>query len=294
MMDAMRNERTIMSALTDTHPLANGNHIPQVGFGTWLLKEGEECYGAVREAIAAGYRHVDTARAYRNEASVGRAVRDSGVPREELYVTSKLPAEAKSYEAAVENFETTMREIGLDYLDLYLVHAPWPWDEIGKDCREENKIIWKAMEEFLASGRVKAIGVSNFGRDDLDSLLPACTTQPMVDQIRWFVGLDVADTVAACAEHGIVVEAYSPFAHGMIVNHPELSDIADHYGVSAPQLCIRYLLDKGAVVLPKATSPDHIRQNAQLDFAISAADLAALDALRDTENHPGAKAASWS
>lgn len=283
-----------MSALTDTSVLTNGDQIPVVGFGTWLLKEGDECYDAVREALAAGYRHIDTARAYDNEASVGRAVRDSGVPREEIYVTSKLPAEAKSYEAAIENFETTMREIGLDYLDLYLVHAPWPWDEIGKDCREENKVIWKAMEEFLASGRVRAIGVSNFERADLDSLLPACTTKPMVDQIRWFVGLDVADTVAACAEHDIVVEAYSPFAHGLIVNHPELEDIASHYGVSAPQLCIRYLLAKGAVVLPKATSADHIRQNAELDFEISDADLATLDSLRDADKHPEAMPFRWS
>lgn len=283
-----------MSALTDTLPIANGKEIPVVGFGTWLLKEGDECYHAVREALTAGYRHIDTARAYYNEASVGRAVRDSGIPRDEIYVTSKLPAEAKSYEAAIENFETTMSEIGLDYLDLYLVHAPWPWDEIGKDCREENKVIWKAMEEFLASGRVRAIGVSNFDRADLDSLLPACTTKPMVDQIRWFVGLDVADTVAACAERGIVVEAYSPFAHGLIVNHPELEDIASHYGVSAPQLCIRYLLAKGAVVLPKATSAEHIRQNAQLDFEISDADLATLDGLRDADKHADAMPFRWS
>lgn len=283
-----------MSALTDTSVLANGDRIPKVGFGTWLLRDGDECYDAVREALAAGYRHIDTARAYRNEASVGRAVRDSGVPREELYITSKLPAEAKSYDKAVTEFETTMRQIGLDYLDLYLVHAPWPWNERGADYREENRAIWKAMEEFLASGRVRAIGVSNFDRSDLDSLLPACSTQPMVNQIRWFVGLDVADTVAACTEHGIVVEAYSPFAHGMIVNHPEIADIAARYGVSAPQLCLRYLLDKGAVVLPKATSPAHIRQNAQLDFAVSEADLAALDALRDTEHHRDAKAARWS
>lgn len=283
-----------MSALTDTLTLTNGDEIPVVGFGTWLLKEGDECYHAVREALAAGYRHIDTARAYYNEASVGRAVRDSGIPREEIYVTSKLPAEAKSYEAAIENFETTMREIGLDYLDLYLVHAPWPWDEIGKDCREENKVIWKAMEEFLASGRVRAIGVSNFGRADLDSLLPACATKPMVNQFKWHIGVDVADTVAACAEHDIVVEAYSPFAHGLIVNHPELEDIASRYGVSAPQLCIRYLLDKGAVVPPKATSAEHIRQNAQLDFEISDADLATLDSLRDVDKHPEAMSFRWS
>lgn len=283
-----------MSALTDTFTLANGTAIPKVGFGTWLLKEGAECYNAVSDALRLGYRHIDTARAYYNEASVGRAIRDSGIPRDEIYVTSKLPAEAKSYEAALEQFETTMSEIGLDHIDLYLVHAPWPWDEMGKDCREENKEIWKAMEEFLASGRVKAIGVSNFSRADLESLIPATTVKPMVNQIRMFVGLDVADTLAVCAEQGILVEAYSPFAHGLIVNHPELAEIAARYGVSAPQLCIRYLLDKDVVVLPKATSTAHIQQNAELDFEISAADTAVLDAMRDTDKHKDAPEFRWS
>ena len=127
-----------MSVLIETYALSNGNQIPKIGFGTWLLKEGEECYNAVADALRLGYRHIDTARAYENEASVGRAVRDSGIPREEIYLTSKLPAEAKAYDKALEEFETTMSEIGLDYLDLYLIHAPWPWDEVGKDCREET------------------------------------------------------------------------------------------------------------------------------------------------------------
>jgi diketogulonate reductase-like aldo/keto reductase len=205
-----------------------------------------------------------------------------------------LPAEAKAYDKTLEEFETTMSEIGLDYLDLYLIHAPWPWDEVGKDCREENRQIWKAMEEFLASGRVKAIGVSNFGPEDLDSLLPACQTKPMVNQIRWFIGLAPSDTVQTCAEHDIVVEAYSPFAHGLIVNHPEIADIAARYGVSAPQLCIRYLLQKGAVVLPKATKTAHIKQNAELDFEISAADMGDLDAMRDTDKHQDAMEFRWS
>jgi diketogulonate reductase-like aldo/keto reductase len=283
-----------MSALTDTFTLANETNIPKVGFGTWLLKEGDECYGAVADALRLGYRHIDTARAYDNEASVGRAIRDSGLSRDEVYVTSKLPAEAKTYEEALEQFEITMREIGLDHLDLYLVHAPWPWDEMGKDCREENKAIWKAMEEFLASGRVKAIGVSNFSPADLESLIPATTVKPMVNQIRWFVGLDTSDTVAACAEHGILIEAYSPFAHGLIVNHPELATIAATYGVSAPQLCIRYLLGKDVVVLPKATSEAHIRQNSELDFEISAADMAVLDAMKDTDKHKDAAEFRWS
>lgn len=283
-----------MSALTDTFTLSSGMAIPKIGFGTWLLREGDQCYNAVSDALRLGYRHIDTARAYHNEASVGRAIRDSGIPRDEIYVTSKLPAEAKTYEEALKQFEITMREIGLDHLDLYLVHAPWPWDEMGKDCREENKAIWKAMEEFLASGRVKAIGVSNFAPADLESLIPATTVTPMVNQIRMFVGLDVSDTVAACAEHGVLVEAYSPFAHGLIVNHPELEEIAAHYGVSAPQLCIRYLLHKDVVVLPKATSEAHIRQNAELDFEISAADLAVLDAMKDTDKHRDAAEFRWS
>jgi diketogulonate reductase-like aldo/keto reductase len=276
-----------MYDLATTETLRNGDRIPRIGFGTWLLDDGDECYNAVADDLRLGYRTL-TPLAYGNEASVGRAVRDSGIPREQIFVTSKLPAEAKQYEKAVEEFETTMSEIGLDYLDLYLVHAPWPWDEIGKDCRAENREIWKAMEEFLAGGRVRAIGVSNFDTDDLESMLPACTTEPMVNQIRWFVGLDPSATVQMWAAHGIVVEAYSPFAHGLIVNHPEISDIAARYQVSAPQLCVRYLLHKGAVVLPKATSTAHIEQNAQLDFEISAADLATLDAMRNTDKQPDA------
>jgi diketogulonate reductase-like aldo/keto reductase len=283
-----------MSALTETVPLTSGTKIPVIGFGTWLLKDGDECYDAVAAALRAGYRHIDTARAYHNEESVGRAVRDSGIPRDEIYVTSKVPAEAKSYEDAVTQFGITMDQLGLDYLDLLLIHAPWPWDQIGKDCREENKQVWRAMEEFVADGRVKAIGVSNFTRPDLESLLPACTIVPAVDQIQWYIGLDVEDTVAACSEHGIVVEAYSPFAHGRIVNHPDIVDMGQRYGVTAPQLSIRYLIQKGAVPLPKATSAAHIESNAQVDFEISAADMAVLDAMRGTESHPDAAAFRWS
>jgi diketogulonate reductase-like aldo/keto reductase len=283
-----------MSALTEAYALNNGNQIPKIGFGTWLLNEGDECYNAVADALQLGYRHIDTARAYHNEASVGRAVRDSGIRRDEIYVTSKLPAEAKNYHKALSEFETTMSEIGIDYLDLYLIHAPWPWNERGKDCREENRQIWKAMEEFLASGRVKAIGVSNFEPEDLASLLPACETKPMVNQIRWFIGLDPSETVQKCAEHDIVVEAYSPFAHGLIVNHPEIAEIATRYDVSAPQLCIRYLLQKGAVVLPKATSTEHIKQNADLDFEIAESDMRVLDAMRETEQHEDAMKFRWS
>lgn len=211
-------------------------------------------------------------------------------------VTSKLRAEAKSYEMALTEFELTMERIGLDYLDLYLVHCPWrSWDpkDMADHLPAENREIWKAMEEFLASGRVKAIGVSNYSRGDFENLLPICEVKPMANQIQWFIGKDVADTVAICREHDMVVEAYSPFAHGLIVNHPEIAEIAEKYGASAPQLCIRYLLQHGAVVLPKATSPAHIRANAETDFVISDADMELLDAMRDTDTHPDAPAVRW-
>ena len=283
-----------MSVLTESYALSNGNAIPKIGFGTWLLSEGDECYNAVADALRLGYRHIDTARAYDNEASVGRAVRDSGFSREEILRHVEAAGRGEGVRQGTSGVRDHDGEIGLDYLDLYLIHAPWPWNEAGKDCREENRQIWKAMEEFLARGRVKAIGVSNFDSADLDSLLPACETKPMVNQIRWFIGLDPSDTVAKCAEHDIVVEAYSPFAHGLIVNHPEIGDIAARYGVSAPQLCIRYLLQHGAVVLPKATKTPHIEQNAELDFEISAADMGTLDAMRNTDKHEDAMEFRWS
>jgi diketogulonate reductase-like aldo/keto reductase len=283
-----------MSVLTDTLRLSNGDRIPRVGFGTWLLQEGDECQDAVADALRLGYRHIDTARAYGNEASVGRAVRDSGIPREQLFITSKLPAEAKDYDTAIDEFATTMDEIGLEHLDLYLIHAPWPWAERGRDCRAENRQVWKAMEKFLADGRVNAIGVSNFDSGDLESLLPACDIKPMVDQIRWFIGLDPSGTVRTCAANDIVVEASSPFAHGLIVNHPRIGEIAARYRVSAPQLCIRYLLQKGAVVLPKATRTAHIEQNAELGFTIEPADMDTPDAMRDTEHHRDAREVRWS
>lgn len=283
-----------MSMLQETFTLANGNAIPRIGFGTWLLAEGDECVNACRTALEIGYRHIDTALAYHNEASVGQAVRESGIPREDIFVTSKLPAEAKTEEQARADFDTTMREIGLDHLDLYLVHAPWPWEEMGADYSSQNREIWKLMEEFLASGKVRAIGVCNFSPTDLDNLATVATTLPMVNQIRYFIGAPQDETVAWCDAHDVVVEAFSPFAHGLIVNHPEIMAIAETYGVSAPQLSIRYLLQKNALPLPKATNPEHIRQNAEVDFVISAADMAVLDAMRDTEKHPDAMEFRWS
>jgi diketogulonate reductase-like aldo/keto reductase len=271
-----------MPALTDTFTLANGVKIPKIGFGTWQIPDGADAYDAVTTALQAGYRHVDTARAYGNEASVGRAVRDSGIPRDQIFVTTKLPAEIKDYDRAVASFEATDQALGLGPADLYLIHAPWPWDEIGKDCRAGNIEVWRAMEELYAAGRVRSIGVSNFTGDDIDSLLSQSSVTPQVNQIRYFIGHTQDDVIEYCGRHQILVEGYSPLATGAILDNPEVGAIAQKYGTSVAQLCIRYLLEHDVLPLPKSTTPSRIVANAQVDFSISAEDLAYLDALVDT------------
>jgi diketogulonate reductase-like aldo/keto reductase len=270
-----------MPALTDTFTLANGVEIPKIGFGTWQIPEGGEAYDAVAAALRAGYRHIDTARAYGNEASVGRAVRNSGIPRDQIFVTTKLPAEIKDYDRAVASFETTERALDLGPADLYLIHAPWPWSQVGKDCRAGNIAVWRAMEEFYAAGRVRSIGVSNFTADDIESLRSGSTVTPVANQIRYFVGHTQPDVTAYCREHQILVEGYSPLATGAILDNPEVAEIAQRYGKSVAQLCIRYLLEHDVLPLPKSTTPSRIVENADVDFAISADDLTYLDGLVD-------------
>lgn len=272
-----------MPALTDTFTLSNGVTIPRIGFGTWQIEDGPDAYGAVTEALRAGYRHIDTARGYGNEASVGRALRDSGLSRDEVFITTKLPAEVKDYEGAKASFETTMSELGLDHVDLYLIHAPWPWSDMHSDHREGNIAAWKAMEEIHASGRARAIGVSNFDVADLESLIAATDVVPHANQIRWFVGNTQDETTAFCKANGILVEGYSPLATGGLLDNSDIEEIAGKYGVSVAQLCIRYLLEKDVLPLPKSTTPSRIAENAQVDFTISSEDLAHLDDLVDTE-----------
>ncbi|QHC65479.1 aldo/keto reductase [Rathayibacter sp. VKM Ac-2759] len=273
-----------MPALTDTFTLSNGVEIPRIGFGTWQIEDGPDAYDAVTTALATGYRHLDTARGYGNEASVARALRDSGVPRDEVFITTKLPAEVKDYEGAKASFETTMAALELDYVDLYLIHAPWPWSDMGSDHRDGNIAAWKAMEEIYEAGRSRAIGVSNFAVADLESLTAATDVVPHANQIRWFVGNTQDETTAYCRERGILVEGYSPLATGGLLENSDIAGIAAGYGKSVAQLCIRYLLEKDVLPLPKSTTPSRIAENADVDFTISPDDLAVLDALVDTES----------
>ena len=272
-----------MSILKDSMTLAGGVRIPRLGFGTWQIPDGEVCYDAVSRALEAGYRHIDTARAYGNEKSVGRAIRNAGLAPGEVFITSKLPAEEKSYDAAWRCFEATMEDLEVETLDLYLIHAPWPWSEKGADYTKENIEIRHAMEEIQQSGRCRAVGVSNFSVSDLKAILEAGTIKPAANQIRYFIGHTQEALTRFCMDEGILVEGYSPLATGRILGNPEVAAIADKYGVTLPQACIRYVLQKNVLPLPKAVHPAYIRQNAAVDFTLSDADMAYLDALTDTE-----------
>lgn len=273
-----------MPALTEKFTLSNGVAVPKIGFGTWQIPEGPVAYDAVAAALDAGYRHIDTARAYGNESSVGRAIRDSGIPREEIFLTTKLPAEVKTGVEAATSFDTTISALGLDYVDLYLIHAPWPWAEAGKDCREGNIEVWRQFERILADGRTRSIGVSNFDSADLASLIDATDVIPQVNQIRYFIGHIQNDTVEFCHEREVLIEGYSPLATGGILDNGDLQKVAAKYGKSVAQICIRYLLEKNILPLPKTTTPERMAENADVDFTITPDDLKELDTLVDTES----------
>jgi diketogulonate reductase-like aldo/keto reductase len=271
-----------MPALIDTFTLSNGVHIPKIGFGTWQIPSGDAAYEATTTALRLGYRHIDTALAYGNEASVGQAVRDSGVPRDEVFITTKLPAEVKTAAGAREAFETSTANLDLGTIDLYLIHAPWPWSAIGSDHRDDNVEVWKVFEELYDAGRTRSIGVSNFAVADLEDLLGRTDVVPHANQIRWFVGNTQNETTAFDREHDILTEGYSPLATGGLLENAEIRDIAAKYDKTVAQVAIRFLLERNVLPLPKSTTPARIAENADVDFVLSAEDVATLDDLRDT------------
>ncbi len=270
-----------MKTLIDTYLLSNGVALPKIGFGTWQVDSGQICYDAVTEALRVGYRHIDTAAAYRNEKSVAMAIRDSKIPRESIFVTSKLQSHIKTYEGTLEAFEKTMNELGFDYLDLYLIHAPWPWNEMGKDCKEGNVQAYKAMEKLYKEGRVRAIGVSNFNVEDLKNILDHCDIVPHVNQIAFFIGNNQAETHRFCQEKNILVEAYSPLAIGYALSNPQIIKMAEKYQVTPAQICIRYCIEKETAPLPKSVTPSRISENANVDFKMDQADIDYLDSIQE-------------
>lgn len=263
--------------LQETYTLANGVKIPKIGLGTWQIPDGEDTYNSVMFALKNGYRHIDTAKAYGNEASVGRAIKDFGIAREDIFVTTKLPAECKGYDIAKKCFEESLSDLGLGYIDLYLIHAPWPWDKMGMDCTEGNIESWKALEEIYESGKAKAIGISNFAPEHIQPILDNCKVVPMVDQISFHVGNRQEHIVSKCKENNIQLMAYSPLATGGLVNDEYVAKIAEKYNATIPQICVRYCIQKGAVAIPKSTKEERIISNVQVDFEISDEDMAYLD-----------------
>ena len=266
-----------MKSVKDTYRLHNGVEIPCVGFGTWQAPEGDVAFSAVKAALEAGYRRVDTAAGYENEGSVGRAVRASGLKREEVFVTSKLTNSEHGYEKTLRAFDKTMKELGFDYLDLYLIHWPNPISSRGS-WKKDNAGSWKAFEELYAAGRIRAIGVSNFRPHHIDALMETAKIMPMVNQIRLCPGDVHQETVEYCRSHVILLEAYSPLGLGRIMDVAAVNEIAGRHQKSAAQVALRWSLQKGFLPLPKSVTPERIRQNADLfGFDLSDAEMAAVD-----------------
>ena len=267
--------------------LNNGVKIPQLGLGTWFIDDNKVA-DAVKEAVKLGYRHFDTAQAYGNERGVGEGIRTCGVPREQLFVTSKVAAEQKTYEEAAAGIDETLKKMGLDYLDMMIIHSTQPWLEVNQsDDRyvEGNRAAWKAFEDAYKAGKLKAIGVSNFQIGDIESLLETARIKPMVNQVLLHISNTPLELVEYCQKNDIAIEAYSPIAHGVILDQPEIAEIADKYGVTVPQLCIRYTLQLGTISLPKTANPEHMKTNAEVDFVISDADMETLKAFKHIEDY---------
>lgn len=267
--------------------LRNGVEIPQFGLGTWFIDDSTVA-DTVREAVKIGYRHFDTAQAYGNERGVGEGVRTCGTPREELFVVSKVAAEHKTYEEARTGIDETLKKMGLDYLDMMIIHSPQPWIQVNQSddrCVEGNREAWRALEEAYNAGKLRAIGVSNFQIGDIESLLETAKIKPMVNQILLHISNTPIELVEYCQSNGIVVEAYSPIAHGEIVSNPDIMAVARKYHVTVPQLCIRYTLQLGAVSLPKTANPEHMKSNAEVDFEISAEDMELLKHFKKIESY---------
>ena len=265
--------------LQDTYTLANDVQIPCIGFGTWQTPDGETAINSVKAALKAGYRHIDTAACYGNEASVGQAIKESGVPREEIFVTSKVWNTERGYEKTLAAFETTMAKLDLDYVDLYLIHWPAAANQF-ENWKEINAQTWRALEELYIEGKVKAIGVSNFLPHHLEALLEGVKVVPMVNQIEYHPGFMQAESVAFCKAHNILVEAWSPLGTGNVLNNETLIMMAQKYSKTVAQICIRWVLQHGLLPLPKSITESRIIENTEVfDFEIKEEDMAIIDAI---------------
>lgn len=267
-----------MNKAIDTFTLKNGVEIPCIGFGTWQTPDNEAAYTAIETAIAAGYRHIDTAKIYKNEESVGNAIKKSIVPREELFITGKVWNTDRGYETTLMACKESLKKMQLEYFDLYLIH--WPasfnnyenWEQINVDT-------WKAMTDLYKAGMVKSIGVSNFMPHHLRALMDM-EIVPMVNQIEFHPGQMEQETVHFCRKYNIVVEAYSPLGTGRMLDNAVLKSIGKKYNKTAAQICLRWAVQNKVIPLPKSITPDRIKENIQIfDFELSADDMDVINSM---------------
>ena len=258
-----------------TIKLSNEVVVPQLALGTWLIDDSSVA-DAVKSAIELGYRHIDTAQAYGNERGVGEGIRNSGIARDQVFVTTKVAAEHKDYQSAAAGIDESLEKMGLDYIDMMIIHSPQPWNEVNQsDNRyiEGNREAWRALTDAYKAGKIRAIGVSNFLKEDIDNLWEAAEVKPMVNQVLCHISNSPLELIDYCQSKGIVMEAYSPVAHGEALKNEKIKVIAEKYGVTVPQLCIRYDIQLGMIVLPKTANPEHMKSNADVEFEISSEDM---------------------
>ncbi|AST00509.1 aldo/keto reductase [Geobacillus thermocatenulatus] len=260
-----------MNGLHDCATLHNGVKMPWVGLGVYKVKEGEEVRSAVRTALEIGYRHVDTAAFYENEEGVGQAIRESSIPREQVFVTTKVWNTDQGYETTLKAFDKSLKKLGFDYVDLYLVH--WP-------VKGKYKETYKALEKLYKDGYVRAIGVSNFQIHHLQDVMADCEIKPMVNQVEYHPRLTQKELLTFCRENGIQLEAWSPLMRGEILSEPTIVDIGRKYGKTPAQVVLRWDLQHGVVTIPKSVTPARIKENADIfDFSLTDEEMKQIDAL---------------
>ncbi|MDE6717778.1 MAG: aldo/keto reductase [Muribaculaceae bacterium] len=262
--------------------LSNGITMPSIGFGTYRVTDHADGVKVISDAIKAGYRLLDTASMYRNEEEVGIAIKESGMGRDELFITSKVANTDRGYDATLRAFDLSLRLLQLDYLDLYLIH--WPADASkDPDWKGTNRDTWKAMERLYNEGLIKAIGVSNFMLRHLAALVEPARILPMVNQIEYHPGWMQPDVVEWCRQHNVTVEGWSPLGRTRLLENPLLMDIADRYGKSVAQICLRWAVQNGVVPLPKSVSPERMKSNLDIfGFTISDSDMNLIDSMPPT------------